>query len=479
MACSPFPVVGPEGVVSTGLWAASVPPQRGRAPISGAGLLLSLAVAATAAAGFSLDPVLVGMVAAGQGIHAICLYLGLTRTALDDHLARLGLERPHDRPLRKAGPRGWSEFDTRRLIVWRVHGIHPETIGQRLGRSANAVRAKARRLGIPRPDRKSLQRVDPASLEDPAPLFAGGADAESSEASLKSPSAVCGTVPGPLGVRGGTDATAAVMLPPSVPVSEAPAIARPLSDESVRRRAGQPELSLLPGVPRKELPSGQDEAPRPGVVTVPPQAWPLVIELEQRLQQRIKVEIRLRDVVIKLADIGWVGETKRVLRDAAAVLALSLRYFGGQHWKWIAQDAGMHGPQLASDLTRIRLPRDFDRWKFRKTYNLECALYTLLDSDYRLRWQEEKGTYEWINARDLRNVHQSWEVRRQQGFDDEGQGRRRESPRITLVTPRELPERRPQTRSAPAGGWPKAGLTGAVGSSSYRKSPWFDQAAFA
>jgi hypothetical protein len=200
--------------------------------------------------------------------------------------------------------------------------------------------------------------------------------------------------------------------------------------------------------------------------------WPLVVELERRLQQRIKVEIKLRDVVLKLADIRWVGETKRVLRDAAAVLALSLRYFGGQHWKWIAQDAGMHEPQLASDLTRIRLPRDFDRWKFRKTYNLECALYTLLDSDYRLRWQEKKGTYEWINARDLRNVHQSWEVRRQRGFDDEGQGRRRESPKIALLTPRELPARRPQTPAALADDRAKTRIVGTVGSFDYRKSPW-------
>jgi hypothetical protein len=89
-----------------------------------------------------------------------------------------------------------------------------------------------------------------------------------------------------------------------------------------------------------------------------------------------------------------VGETRRVLRDAAAVLALSLRYYGGQHWKWIAQDAGMHERQLASDLTRIRLPRDFDRWKFRKMFNLECALYSLLESDYLLRRNKEKGTCE-------------------------------------------------------------------------------------
>jgi hypothetical protein len=37
-------------------------------------------------------------------------------------------------------------LDTVRLIAWRIAGVHPEVIGLRLGRSANAVRAKARRL---------------------------------------------------------------------------------------------------------------------------------------------------------------------------------------------------------------------------------------------------------------------------------------------------------------------------------------------
>jgi len=96
--------------VSAGLSGASQPE---RAPISGSGLLLAWTAAATAAVGFPFDPVLAGMVAAGQGIHAICLYLGLTRPALDEHLVRLGLRTPHERPLRKPGTRGWSCCSTR------------------------------------------------------------------------------------------------------------------------------------------------------------------------------------------------------------------------------------------------------------------------------------------------------------------------------------------------------------------------------
>jgi hypothetical protein len=439
--------------------------QLGRTPISGPGPLLSFAVAATAATAFPFDPVLAGMVAAGQGIQAICLYLGLTRAALDDHLVRLGLRQPHDRALRNPGPRGWSNLDTQRLIAWRVRGIHPETIGLRVCRSANAVRAKARRLGIPRPDRKSLQRVDPASLEDPAPLFGGSAHAGSAEPSLKSPRAVCGTAIGSDGVRGGADTSAAVIVLSPEPVIKAPAVARPLRDEAVRRRVGQPELPIIP---HADPSPPQGEEPGPGFFTVPLQIRPLVVELEPR----IKVEVKLAYMVPKLVGIGWVGQTRRVLRDAAAVLALSLRYFGGQHWKWIAQDAGMHEPQLASDLTRIRLPRDFDRWKFRKTFNLECALYSLLDSGYLLRRNNEKGNCEWVNARDLRNVHQSWETRRKWGYDDEGDGRRRESPKIILLTPRELPARRPQTPATLVGSPPKASVAATVASFGQVKSTW-------
>jgi hypothetical protein len=421
--------------------------------IFGPGPLPPYAVAATTATAYPVDPVLAGMVAAGQGIQAICLYLGLTRAALDDHLARLALRLPHDRALRNPGPRGWSNLDTQRLIVCRVGSIHPETIGRRVCRSANAVRAKARRLGIPRPDRKSLQRVDPASLEDPAPLFAGSGQTGSPESSLKSPCAPCGTAAGPVSVRTGADTSAAVTVLPPESETTAPAVAR-LPCDGAAQRLRELEFPIVahacPSLPLHERPG-------PGFVPVPPQIWPLVVELEPR----IKAEVKLADVVPKLAYIGWVGETRHILRDAAAVLVLSLRYFGGQHWKWIAQDARMHKPQLASDLTRIRLPRDFDRWKFRKTFNLECALYSLLESGYLLRRNKERGNYEWVNARDLRNVHQSWETRRKWGHD-EGDGRRRESPKINLLTPRELPALRPQTPAPLVSGHPKASVAGTV-----------------
>ena len=67
-----------------------------KTPMLAAGLL----PAAAAAVVFPFDRVLAGMAAAGHGLQAICLYLGLTPTVLLEHFVRLGLATPHDRPLR-------------------------------------------------------------------------------------------------------------------------------------------------------------------------------------------------------------------------------------------------------------------------------------------------------------------------------------------------------------------------------------------
>ena len=137
------------------------------APIVGAGWLFSFAAAAVS---LPIDALLRGMVAAGQGFHAILDYLGLSRMALEAHIVRLGLPMPHERLRRRAGGRNpWADEDVRRLIAWRLAGVHPETIGVRLGRSVGAIRSKARRLGVPRPDRRALRKFDPTTLTDPPP----------------------------------------------------------------------------------------------------------------------------------------------------------------------------------------------------------------------------------------------------------------------------------------------------------------------
>ncbi len=111
-------------------------------------------------AGVVFDGVLQGLVGAGFGLEALCAYLVLAREALFEHVVRLGLPTPPDTAQRKPTAKSWTVEDIRLLIAWRTSAVHPEVIGQNLARtrSANAVRAKARRLGLPVPPRKSLFR---------------------------------------------------------------------------------------------------------------------------------------------------------------------------------------------------------------------------------------------------------------------------------------------------------------------------------
>ena len=217
--------------------------QQQKGPIPPAGLLLTLAAAVV----FPFDRVLAGMAAAGHGIEAICLYLGLTRTVLLEHVVRLGLATPHDRPLRKSGARGWSVLDTMRLIAWRVAGVHPETIGARLGRSANAVRAKARRLGLPVPDRKTLRKLDPGTLEEPVPGF-GFADLSQTPRSdapaAASPASLCGRAAGQVSIGGSLGRTE--ITPPPEPEPNRESAKRPQPRPPRARPAeGQRELQLF------------------------------------------------------------------------------------------------------------------------------------------------------------------------------------------------------------------------------------------
>ena len=155
--------------------------------------LLSLLLGLARAIVFPFDKVLAGMIGAGLCAEALCEFLGLPRDRLDEHIVRLNLKTPADKPLRRPSAKGWSIDDTKRLIAWRCVGVHPEVIGARLSkqRSANAVRAKARRLGLEAPSRKALFRPDPASLRDPPPDSAPGTD-------HGSPAANCGRAAGPV-----------------------------------------------------------------------------------------------------------------------------------------------------------------------------------------------------------------------------------------------------------------------------------------
>jgi hypothetical protein len=399
------------------------------APISGSGLLLSVAAAATAAAGIPFDAILAGMVAAGQGIEAICLYLDLSRAALDDHLVRLGLRTPHDRPLRKLGPRGWSEIDTRRLIAWRVRGIHPETIGQRLGRSANAVRAKARRLGIPRPDRKSLQRVDPARLTDPGPGIAFAAPTEEAGAPPQSPPAACGAAAGIVAVRPSEPADGISSLSPTA-LLPSPAASSASGDSA----SAEGEAPLVRVVPDKSLTAkpGVLLASRPSILVRPPiggcEYWREIGERPEEVGRLLK-------------DLGWIANLRWLRLNGVAVLAMGLRSMGGQHWRRIAADAGLTSGCARTELSRSLLPRDFDRRKFGPSWDAECAFATLEFSGYELA-EDEQGRFFWRHRRDRRNVHCSRKQREEIGAEDGSE--RRKSQEITLLTREDLtaiPER--------------------------------------
>jgi len=484
--------------VSAGLSGALQP---GKAPISGSGLLLTWAAAATAAVGFPFDPVLAGMIAAGQGIHAICLYLGLTRPALDEHLVRLGLRTPHERPLRKPGPRGWSVLDTIRLIAWRVAGIHPETIAQRLGRSANAVRAKARRLGLPRPDRRALRRVDPARLKDPVPGFSIQAAACEPLPRPMSGSEVCGTSAGPVRVHAGDDGSDIVDLRGPLPVSEPRAAARPLDGEEVRRPIDRRESPLFPVVPEAQSvrtpppdaapgsgradrkrdqaiekeaarrAEGQPELPlflaisgtewpvkprgpfarEPQAAPKPAESGPAGRKSEAAIAPREADPVGRKsdhaipsteDEVCLSGDLLWIGTAKKPLGNRAIVWALGMLYFGGLHWTKIADRIGKSQRATASLLHRCWVPRDRDRTKFGDVFDEEAARATLKRSGFELALDEKEKEYFWRREKERAKVRQNRKRRRETGRLEAYR-----SEEIRLITRRDLDAMRGRSRA--------------------------------
>jgi hypothetical protein len=388
--------------------------QAQRAPLSGSGLLHSL-VAATV---FPFDRLLAGMVAAGQGIEAICLYLGLTRAALDDGLARLGLPTPHDRPLRKPGPRGWSVLDTIRLIAWRVAGVHPETIGQRLGRSPAAVRAKARRLGVPTPDRKALRRLDPATLVDPLPGFAAlGPSSVETRPPSPAPTEVCGTAAGPAWTRPGTSPHPVDILRPVEPAAAPRAEAR---SKTRRGPAAQREVPLFRGLPAAGRPVSAPASPNldlPASPVAVPASAPAPVDPDPAERAA--------------GDLAWIGRLRKIEANEEAVLILSMRYFGGQHWKKIAEAAGATAGRIRTALTRIWLPRDYDRSKFYNTYSPDQARATVRGCTYELIRDTTSGQFFWRDRKDRRTVTTSRETRRAKGMI--GEYERYRSQLITLA----------------------------------------------
>ena len=431
--------------MSAGLARAS---QSIEAPKSGPSPLLSLFAAAI----FPFDRVLAGMVGAGHGIEAVCLYLGLSRASLHDNLARLGLRTPHDRALRKPGARGWSVLDTMRLIAWRVAGIHPATIGERLGRSPNAVRAKARRLGIPRPERKSLRRVDPTTLPDPEPgfglpeatsepLHAGPSDAAAADAAAAAAAADrCGTATGASWFRAGAAGGDVVALHPALPadaiVVPAPA-SRARGSRAGRKAAGtgQRELQLFRVVPGGDARPGEHEVSDQASVSLRSPSRPAA-----PTEAAPSLDLPLPEPATGAEDLAWVGKTCRLAFDEALVRLVSLRAFGGEHWKVTAKLLGFTEPALRTLRTRIDLPADLSYSRTSGSYNHERALANLAASGWELYQEsrpDEAGssarTGRWFWRRKGSGQRLSLYTRRQRGLMDADESRRFR-PRVSFAS---------------------------------------------
>jgi len=115
-----------------------------------------------------------GMVAQGHGIEALCLFLTFTRDALFDIIVQLDLPTPHDRPLRRSGgARAWKQSHFQLLLDGWLNNWSAACIADRLGRSRGSIWYQARRLGLPKRERRSLHWPEQAVPEPLAAPKAG------------------------------------------------------------------------------------------------------------------------------------------------------------------------------------------------------------------------------------------------------------------------------------------------------------------
>jgi hypothetical protein len=100
---------------------------------------------------------LAGMVAQGHGIEALCLFLSMTREVLLDLIVHFDLPTPHDRPLRRSGGvHAWKASDFPVLFTGWLQNWSAACIAHHLDRTRGSIWYKARRLGLPKRDRRSL-----------------------------------------------------------------------------------------------------------------------------------------------------------------------------------------------------------------------------------------------------------------------------------------------------------------------------------
>ncbi len=113
---------------------------------------------------------ILGMMARGHGIDALCVVLSIARDALLDLIVELDLPTPGDQPFRKAGGKyAWRPDEYPVLMRGWVENWSAAAIAHRLGRSRGGIWSKARRLGLPGRDRRSLHWPDHVKEPTPPP----------------------------------------------------------------------------------------------------------------------------------------------------------------------------------------------------------------------------------------------------------------------------------------------------------------------
>ncbi len=428
-------------------------------PKFGAGIVRSC-VSALAASVPPLDVLLRGMVGAGQGTQAICLYLGLSRMAFDEHLVCLGLPTPHDRPPRSGGKRPWSLLDTVRLIAWRTAGVHPESIGLRLDRSIGSVRSKCRRLGVPAPPRQELVRLDPAELPDVR------LDWWLTGLSVRhlTPFEKCGRPAGAAKVGGGASAGHSASAQPGSPRGKEAAAAPSSTCSAAARRGGRPgnAAPLLGDLAPIAAPIAA-KAPRSARAA---ELAPLVGQREMPLLQVVGGEERrsgqaadsaavasigfprTESEVDFTADLTWIGRLQRsVQSERVAVHVIGMLFLGGLHWLEISRLVGIR-PSVLKDLRHpLGIPR-CDRSKICRVFDETLARATREDTGYVVKRCSKSGRFFWGRQGD--GVCLCPQERRRRGFVDDGGGRR--SPWVNVLTHADLAEmQRPARHSQMAG----------------------------
>ncbi|MEO8715019.1 MAG: hypothetical protein ABI369_08395 [Acetobacteraceae bacterium] len=404
--------------------ALSITPQPSRGAL--AGLLLLLAALGRAIR-CPFDAVLAGMANAGVCIETLCELLELTRAGLDDHIVRLGLRAPSDKPARRRGARSWSKEDEQKALTWRAAGVHPEAIGANLSkpRSANAVRTKLRRMGQASPPRRALFRPDPAffaafSTTNPVDIAAGTI-----------PAASCGLSAEPPVLSRAVFTSDEPQRPtPSRPVMFDPRLHGIAPTEGTRKRRPtenrQRDFGSFSVVGGSERGHGAIVGRR-----IPAEAPQAVAELPLPAVKPIPTTCEEVD----FADLSWVASVKNPLAHELTVYVVGMLMMSGLYYQTAAQLVGKTDAAFRTLRTRMGVPIERDRKKLVRVFDLQVARETAERGQWivvkSLRGEKQREgvphVFFWKQKRD-RNAHLSPVYRPRDPMFA------RQSPEMTIIT---------------------------------------------